>query len=447
MTDFPEKSIGLCLSGGGFRAALYHLGVLRYLAEAGQLGNVSSISSVSGGSIIAGVVAVKWEELRARDFTVEAFMELVYDPFVKMITHRNLRNRWLACCVPALPRLIHRHFSFIDLWSDLFDSWFYHGKETMMNDLPKDLDLVINATNLRSAKAYRIARNYHGDNDENYNPYQESYPVRLSDAVAASAAQVPKHIWFRGDHKASDKTDYCIEGRPDTNDTESGQWFMDGGVYDNTALDWYLNWENPGKVRPPEAKRPEFIIVSDASPQLRSWEMKRRNIITYWLWLGRVFDISQEQTRRTRKDRFIETLQTDCKLNEGIIISIDQVGTELEELKKGKRPDGTKIAPDEQKMLMSLGFPKGLVEERIRLIRTDLNNFLESEAELLAYHSYSLMHVYLRVFQKDNTVAGNPVFIDGTPAWNKDRTDKDIKNYCKQLEDSASHFSRKRVWL
>jgi len=62
--DFPPKSIGLCLSGGGFRASLYHLGVLRYLVEAKQLENVSCISAVSGGSIIAALLALKWNELR-----------------------------------------------------------------------------------------------------------------------------------------------------------------------------------------------------------------------------------------------------------------------------------------------------------------------------------------------------------------------------------------------
>jgi predicted acylesterase/phospholipase RssA len=49
----PFPRLGLALSGGGFRATLFHLGVLRRLAELDLLRDVSVISSVSGGSILA----------------------------------------------------------------------------------------------------------------------------------------------------------------------------------------------------------------------------------------------------------------------------------------------------------------------------------------------------------------------------------------------------------
>src|SRR5438105_406406 len=49
--------IGICLSGGGFRASFYALGVFRYLAEAGLLGDVVAVSAVSGGSLAAAASA------------------------------------------------------------------------------------------------------------------------------------------------------------------------------------------------------------------------------------------------------------------------------------------------------------------------------------------------------------------------------------------------------
>ena len=52
-----RNGIGLCLSGGGFRAALFHLGALRRLQELDVLRRVRWISAVSGGSIIAGHLA------------------------------------------------------------------------------------------------------------------------------------------------------------------------------------------------------------------------------------------------------------------------------------------------------------------------------------------------------------------------------------------------------
>jgi predicted acylesterase/phospholipase RssA len=55
--------IGLALSGGGFRASFYHLGVLARLAELDVLRHVDVLSCVSGGSIVG---ACYWLALRQR---------------------------------------------------------------------------------------------------------------------------------------------------------------------------------------------------------------------------------------------------------------------------------------------------------------------------------------------------------------------------------------------
>ena len=54
-TDESGAKIGLALSGGGHRAALFHLGVLARLAEVGLLRRVEVISTVSGGSILGAL--------------------------------------------------------------------------------------------------------------------------------------------------------------------------------------------------------------------------------------------------------------------------------------------------------------------------------------------------------------------------------------------------------
>ena len=54
-----RAGVGLSLSGGGFRAALFHLGALRRLNELGLLHQLDSISSVSGGSIISAFLACR----------------------------------------------------------------------------------------------------------------------------------------------------------------------------------------------------------------------------------------------------------------------------------------------------------------------------------------------------------------------------------------------------
>src|SRR6202008_4614656 len=57
----PMKKIGLALSGGGFRATLYPLGLVRFLRDAGILPSVTHITSVSGGSIIAAHLVLNWD--------------------------------------------------------------------------------------------------------------------------------------------------------------------------------------------------------------------------------------------------------------------------------------------------------------------------------------------------------------------------------------------------
>jgi NTE family protein len=63
MTDKNDFKLGLALSGGGFRSALFHVGVLARLAELDLLRKVDVISSVSGGSIIAGYYYLKVKAL------------------------------------------------------------------------------------------------------------------------------------------------------------------------------------------------------------------------------------------------------------------------------------------------------------------------------------------------------------------------------------------------
>jgi len=63
----PMAPIGLALSGGGFRATLHHLGVIRYLRDAGCLAAVSDIAAVSGGSILAAHLVLNWDRYTGTD--------------------------------------------------------------------------------------------------------------------------------------------------------------------------------------------------------------------------------------------------------------------------------------------------------------------------------------------------------------------------------------------
>ena len=65
-TDEPADGVALCLSGGGYRAMLFHVGVVWRLHDAGWLKRLDRVSSVSGGSITAGALALAWPQLGGR---------------------------------------------------------------------------------------------------------------------------------------------------------------------------------------------------------------------------------------------------------------------------------------------------------------------------------------------------------------------------------------------
>src|SRR6266545_517294 len=76
-----EDSIALCLSGGGYRAMLYHLGTLWYLSDVGYLAKLARISSVSGGSITSGTLAVNWAKATA---SAQGFKDNLVTPIRRM---------------------------------------------------------------------------------------------------------------------------------------------------------------------------------------------------------------------------------------------------------------------------------------------------------------------------------------------------------------------------
>ena len=64
--DQPSDGIALCMSGGGYRAMLFHLGSLWRLNELHYLSKLDMVSSVSGGSITNGALAMNWSKLGLR---------------------------------------------------------------------------------------------------------------------------------------------------------------------------------------------------------------------------------------------------------------------------------------------------------------------------------------------------------------------------------------------
>ena len=94
-----RRGVALCLSGGGYRAALFHLGPLRRLNELNLLSQVGTISSVSGGSILAAHLADRARPWPDPGTAIRAWHDRIETPF-HHIVGRNVRT-W-----PILNRLL-----------------------------------------------------------------------------------------------------------------------------------------------------------------------------------------------------------------------------------------------------------------------------------------------------------------------------------------------------
>ncbi|HWA21909.1 MAG TPA: patatin-like phospholipase family protein [Caulobacterales bacterium] len=73
--DSRPLRLGLALSGGGSRAIAFHLGCLRALNEIGILNRIDVISSVSGGSVLAGLYCARAEPFDAFEARVRAMLQ------------------------------------------------------------------------------------------------------------------------------------------------------------------------------------------------------------------------------------------------------------------------------------------------------------------------------------------------------------------------------------
>lgn len=225
------KRIGLALSGGGVRAAAFHLGVLRKLNELGVLPKVDAISTVSGGSI-AGALYV----LMQGDFS--RFQDALVRGLRKSIERRILLN-WRTFGV-VLP-----NYSLTNVKAAVYDDMFFGG--ITLASLPKSPQLLINATNLATGKNWKFSQEFMGDWKMGLGGLTTT--TRLANAVAASTA-VPGifgPLYLR-------TTDVFPRPLLDIG------WLplCDGGVYDNQGTHALLS--TTGEARPCD-----YIICSDAA--------------------------------------------------------------------------------------------------------------------------------------------------------------------------------------
>jgi NTE family protein len=127
----PKPKVGLALSGGGFRAAFFHIGVLARLAELGVLRRVEVISTVSGGSIVGAAYYMRLKWLLEREpqerITDAMYCELVADVAERLraMVRKNVRGRIFLNPFKNLA-MASRRYSRSDRIGDLYDIYLYN---------------------------------------------------------------------------------------------------------------------------------------------------------------------------------------------------------------------------------------------------------------------------------------------------------------------------------
>jgi NTE family protein len=224
----PQPGMALCLSGGGYRAMIFHLGALWRLNEAGLMRKLKRISSVSGGSITSGMLGLKWKNLKfdAKDVATN-LVEEVIDPVMGLADH--------TLDIFSIAEGIISPFKTIgDEIADGYRSHLY-GHATLQ-DLPSDNEgprFVINSTNIQTKAVWRFSKPFMGDWKVGLirNP-----KLDLAVAVGASSAFPPllSPVELKLHAEDFDKsTAGPFQKPPYTTDVI----LADGGVYDNLGLE------------------------------------------------------------------------------------------------------------------------------------------------------------------------------------------------------------------
>lgn len=311
MSPSPAR-VGLSLSGGGYRAAAFHLGTLRKLHQLAVLSRVDIISTISGGSITGACYCRRIA--RGGDF--KSFSDEMYESLNKKNVIRRVLLSWLGLRMLLIALLLlgagwflftPNGWIFLLIWillftvllkwqfvllpiskriEEIYDQFFYH-KDTLAS-LPDHPVLVIGATNLQTARPFVFTRKTMQDSSYEFldDPVRfRSANFPLARAVMASSC-VPfaftpvaiAPVFFENPEQA----------------TRFHPVLVDGGVYDNQGIH---------KVMQTGRYECDIVITSDAGVG-STGELRFRNTLALLVETVNVFmsRIKKAQMKRSVYD-------------------------------------------------------------------------------------------------------------------------------------------------
>ena len=294
-SDPAHPKLGIALSGGGFRASFYHLGVLAQLAQKGILKHVEVLSCVSGGSIIGALyylyVKRLLEHTLDRELSDQDYINLVAEMEAHFLqaVQKNLRMRTFLNPLKNL-KMSLANYSRSDHIGELYDKYLYrglikgHAGPVRMRDLKirpvghtRDFHplehnqyrthkvpiLLINATVLNNGHNWRFDASRMGEP-----PRDSAWDVQMDKNMRLqrppSYDDIPNHADFPlGTAVAASA---CLPGIfpplavSGLYDDKIQVQLVDGGVHDNQGIQGLLD---------PQLGCTHFVI-SDASGQLNN---------------------------------------------------------------------------------------------------------------------------------------------------------------------------------
>ncbi len=328
-------SIGLCLSGGGYKAAAFHLGALARLNELGLLRRLDRIASVSGGSILAAFLGMRWTSLDWSGETAPDFHDRIVRPFHRFLTTADI-DVWAALEGLALP-----FRTGAQAVRAAYDRRLFRG--ATLQDLPGKGDgpeFILLATDYRSNTLWRFSRACAAD----YRAGRIARPAYpLAQVVAASSAFPPF---------------FC----PVSLDLGGGRRveLADGGVYDNLGLE-------------PVWKRCGTVLVSNAGDVLAEPEHGPRR------WGPMLLRVLGMIHRQAENDR-VRWLMAAARTGRRRVAYWPLRDT----LNAYRLPDGGAVAPTEADVRLAMAAPVRLWRLRPEVFRA------------LYHHGYSLADAAVR---------------------------------------------------
>ena len=416
--SYPSKKIGLALSGGGLRASFFHIGLLAQMAEQGLLKSVEVISTVSGGSIIGALYYMhlkKCLELKVDgDISDQDYIEIIQTIEVDFLkaTEKNIRMNILAD-VRKNFKMKGADYSRSHRIAELYNDLLYQSvlensdkpiemqnlkitpKDGSENFNPKDHNhdriakvpvLVLNATSLNAGRNWQFTARTMGEPRSRETAIEvDTKPIRLRRATGNGYQKMPDSLqsFKLGDAVAASA---CVPGlfEPlpindlyyDKSENEKiTPQLVDGGVFDNQGIESLLTSECT------------HFIISDASGQMGMENEVDTSPLPVVL---RVSSILQD---RIRSEGISHLIDSKGEKNIAFIDSRKGLGSkEISWNNKTNTPkDDTIVPPSSEKFGVA---PE--VQEKLSLMRTDLDAFTEVEAYSLMLDAYQMSKLELR---------------------------------------------------